>query len=198
MHDSNRYSTMMMLLYEGIASIDLFTEYFHFNVRPCCVCVCASDVATVVWEHFELTAMKWLYHVHEYIIVSSCSVWDCYNGHNIHCVCVVNIWLYHWLLICRAMLDKIHLKSDWNRFRLWPYVVDIWFRKSTQNISCMLIIWGFCKFFWLFCSFFGSKNQPVKICYCAIINRLMYYIRFQNYMLYACWSSKSPWNIGES
>lgn len=107
---------LVMSLYEGIASIDLFTEYFHFNVMPCCFRCYSGVENSLSWPQWNDCIMHvWCIGIYYSRFVFR--EWDCYNGY-VPIACVVNIWLYHWLLICRAMLDKIQLKSDWNRFGL--------------------------------------------------------------------------------
>lgn len=94
-----------------------------------------SDVASVLriilnwpqWNDCIVCVYVW------YIIINSCSELDCYNG-CISIACVVNIWLYHWLLICRAMLDKIQLKSELKS--IWTdHMWQTFDLQSTHNIS---------------------------------------------------------------
>lgn len=149
-------------MYEGIASIDLFTEYFHFNVIPCCFRCCfgfENILNWPQWNDFTTVRYKW------YIIVISWSEWDCYN--DISIACVLNIRLYHWLLIYRAMLDKIQLKHDWNRFGLAICGRHL-ILQSTLYISCAPLIWVSVIFFLVLPLVF-VQNQPVKICYCDSI-----------------------------
>lgn len=119
--DSDRYILVWyVVIYEGIASIDLFTEYFHFNVMPCCFRCYSGFENSLSWPQWNDCIMH-ACMVCMLLVYSSQFVFrvrDCYNGWCTPIACVVNIWLYHWLLICRAMLDKIQRKSDWNRFGL--------------------------------------------------------------------------------
>lgn len=118
-------------LCEGISSIDLFAQYFHFNVIPCCV-----QLLLRFREHFELTAMKWLYHVWYISVVNPCPKWNFY--YDISIACVVNKFAGQCSITFSWNLIEI-----WDRFELTICGRNlIYYQHSTFHANWARLIWA--------------------------------------------------------